>query len=199
MRSEKIARAGLGDRITLLLEDYRDLKGRYDKAMSIEMIEAVGANYLDTYLAKCSSLLEDHGAMLLQAITIQDQYYEQARKSVDFIQRFIFPGSFIPSVGAITESLGRVSDMKVFHLEDIGPHYAHDAAAVARALLREHRPGPAHRLSGELRAPLGVLPLLLRGRLRRAPARRRAVPADQARLPPRGDRHRMTARPTATR
>jgi cyclopropane-fatty-acyl-phospholipid synthase len=121
---EKIARAGLGDRITLLLEDYRDLKGRYDKAMSIEMIEAVGANYLDTYLAKCSSLLEDHGAMLLQAITIQDQYYEQARKSVDFIQRFIFPGSFIPSVGVITESLGRVSDMKVFHLEDIGPHYA---------------------------------------------------------------------------
>ena len=121
---ERIARAGLSDRITLLLEDYRDLKGRYDKAMSIEMIEAVGANYLDTYLAKCSSLLEDDGAMLLQAITIQDQYYEQARKSVDFIQRFIFPGSFIPSVGVIAESLGRVSDMKVFHLEDIGPHYA---------------------------------------------------------------------------
>jgi cyclopropane-fatty-acyl-phospholipid synthase len=121
---EKIARAGLGDRITLLLEDYRDLEGRYDKAMSIEMIEAVGASYLDTYLAKCSSLLEDHGVMLLQAITIQDQHYEQARKSVDFIQRFIFPGSFIPSVGVITESLSRVSDMKVFHLEDIGPHYA---------------------------------------------------------------------------
>jgi len=121
---DKIARAGLQDRITLLLEDYRELKGTYDKAMSIEMIEAVGADYLDTYLAKCSSLLEDHGAMLLQAITIQDQHYDQARKSVDFIQRFIFPGSFIPSVGVITESLGRVSDLKVFHLEDIGPHYA---------------------------------------------------------------------------
>lgn len=121
---EKIARLGLSDRITLLLEDYRDLRGRYDKAMSIEMIEAVGANYLDTYLSKCSSLLEDHGAMLLQAITIQDQYYAQARKSVDFIQRFIFPGSFIPSVGVIGESLARVTDLKVFHLEDIGPHYA---------------------------------------------------------------------------
>ncbi len=121
---EKIASAGLGDRITLLLQDYRDLEGRFDKAMSIEMIEAVGADYLDTYLAKCASLLEDHGAMLLQAITIQDQYYEQARKSVDFIQRFIFPGSFIPSVGVIADSLARVSDLKVFHLEDIGPHYA---------------------------------------------------------------------------
>ena len=121
---EKIARLGLSDRITLLLEDYRDLSGRYDKAMSIEMIEAVGANYLDTYLAKCASLLEDHGAMLLQAITIQDQFYAQARKSVDFIQRFIFPGSFIPSIGVIGDSLARVTDLKIFHLEDIGPHYA---------------------------------------------------------------------------
>jgi cyclopropane-fatty-acyl-phospholipid synthase len=121
---EKIARAGLEDQITLLLEDYRDLKGRYDKAISIEMIEAVGANYLDTYLAKCSSLLAPHGAMLLQAITIQDQFYEQARKSVDYIQRFIFPGSFIPSVDAISRSLTRATDLKIFNLEDIGPHYA---------------------------------------------------------------------------
>ena len=121
---EKIARAGLTDRITLLLEDYRDLKGRYDKAMSIEMIEAVGADFLDTYLRKCSALLEPHGAMLLQAITIQDQHYEQARKSVDYIQRYIFPGSFIPSVQAISASLTRVTDLKIFHLEDIGPHYA---------------------------------------------------------------------------
>ena len=121
---ELIAREGLGDRITLLLEDYRDLRGRFDKAMSVEMIEAVGADYLDTYLRKCSSLLEDHGAMLLQAITIQDQHYEQARRSVDYIQRFIFPGSFIPSVTAIAASLARCTDLKVFHLEDIGPHYA---------------------------------------------------------------------------
>jgi len=121
---EKVAAAGLGDRVTLLLDDYRDLRGRYDKLVSIEMIEAVGARYLDTYTAQCGRLLEPHGAMLLQAITLQDQVYEEALKSVDFIQRFIFPGSFIPSVSAITDSVRRSTDMKVFHLEDIGPHYA---------------------------------------------------------------------------
>jgi cyclopropane-fatty-acyl-phospholipid synthase len=121
---EKVAAAGLADRITLLLDDYRDLRGRYDKLVSIEMIEAVGARYLDTYTAQCGQLLEPHGAMLLQAITLQDQVYEEALKSVDFIQRFIFPGSFIPSVSAITDSMRRSTDMKLFHLEDIGPHYA---------------------------------------------------------------------------
>jgi cyclopropane-fatty-acyl-phospholipid synthase len=121
---EKVAAAGLDDRVTLLLDDYRDLRGRYDKLVSIEMIEAVGARYLDTYTAQCGRLLEPHGAMLLQAITLQDQVYEEALKSVDFIQRFIFPGSFIPSVSAITDSVRRSTDMKVFHLEDIGPHYA---------------------------------------------------------------------------
>ncbi len=121
---EQIAREGLAARITLLLEDYRDLRGEYDKAASIEMIEAVGAKYLDTYLRKCASLLRPDGAMLLQAITIRDQFYEQARKSVDYIQRFVFPGSFIPSIAVIQDSLARVTDLKLFHLEDIGPHYA---------------------------------------------------------------------------
>ena len=121
---EKIAAAGLADRVTLLLDDYRDLTGRYDKLVSIEMIEAVGARFLDSYTAQCSRLLEPHGAMLLQAITIQDQLYEEALGSVDFIQRFIFPGSFIPSVATITDSVQRATDLKVFHLEDIGPHYA---------------------------------------------------------------------------
>ncbi len=188
---EKIARLGLSDRITLLLEDYRDLRGRYDKAMSIEMIEAVGANYLDTYLAKCSSLLEDHGAMLLQAITIQDQHYEQARKSVDFIQRFIFPGSFIPSVGVITESLR--ADQRPQGVPPRGhrPALRDHAAPLARALLREHRTGARARLSRQLRAAVGVLPLLLRGRFRGAAARRRAAAADQAGLQAPGARHRM--------
>jgi cyclopropane-fatty-acyl-phospholipid synthase len=121
---ERIRRLGLEDRITLLLEDYRDLEGEYDKLVSIEMIEAVGARYLDTYMAKCCSLLRPDGAMLLQAITIQDQFYEQALRTVDFIQRFIFPGSFIPSVTAIADSVRRVTDFRVFNLEDIGPHYA---------------------------------------------------------------------------
>jgi cyclopropane-fatty-acyl-phospholipid synthase len=121
---EKIAARGLQERITLLFSDYRDLTGQYDKLVSIEMIEAVGAKYLDTYFAKCASLLKPTGAMLLQAITLQDQFYARALKAVDYIQRFIFPGSFIPSVTAITESVTRVTDMKVFNLEDIGPHYA---------------------------------------------------------------------------
>jgi cyclopropane-fatty-acyl-phospholipid synthase len=119
-----IAAAGLADRITLRLDDYRDLTGQYDKLVSIEMVEAVGARYLDTYFSKCSALLKPNGAMLLQAITLQDQYYQQALKMVDFIQRFIFPGSFIPSITAIADSVCRATDLKIFNLEDIGPHYA---------------------------------------------------------------------------
>lgn len=119
-----IEREGLGSRITLLLDDYRDLQGRYDKLVSVEMIEAVGHRYLGTYLGKLGALLEPHGAALIQAITLQDQYYEQALRSVDFIQRFIFPGSFIPSVTVILEAMRDQTDLKLFHLEDIGPHYA---------------------------------------------------------------------------
>ncbi len=124
LAAQRIAQAGLEDRVTLLLEDYRDLDGSYDKLVSVEMIEAVGHQYLDDYTAQCSRLLAPEGAMLLQAITIQDQFYEAALESVDFIQRYIFPGSFIPSVTAIVDSVRRSTDMKVFHLEDIGPHYA---------------------------------------------------------------------------
>src|SRR3954471_17740314 len=120
----KIEKLGLANRITLLFQDYRDLQGQYDKLVSIEMIEAVGADFLQTYLAKCSSLLKPDGMMLLQAITIQDQLYERALGQVDYIQRFIFPGSFIPSITAITTAATEATDLKVSHLEDIGPHYA---------------------------------------------------------------------------
>ena len=130
--AERIARAGLGDRITLRLDDYRDLGGQYDKLVSIEMIEAVGARFLDTYFNKCASLLKDSGAMLLQAITIQDQHYQAALRTVDFIQRYVFPGSFIPSVSAIGDSLRRATDLKIFHLEDIGPHYVRTLATWRR-------------------------------------------------------------------
>jgi cyclopropane-fatty-acyl-phospholipid synthase len=122
--SAAIAAAGVASRVTLLLEDYRDMRGQYDKLVSVEMIEAVGSRFLDTYFATCSRLLKPAGAMLLQAITLQDQYYEAALRSVDFMQRFVFPGGFIPSVTAISQSVRRVTDLKVFHLEDIGPHYA---------------------------------------------------------------------------
>jgi cyclopropane-fatty-acyl-phospholipid synthase len=137
---EQIERHGLGDRVTLLLEDYRALRGRYDKLVSVEMIEAVGAPYLDTYLAKCATLLREGGAMLLQAITIQDQDYRAQLRSVNFIQRYVFPGSFIPSVSAIADSLRRVTDLKIFHLEDIGPHYARTLAAWRRNFF-EHLAG----------------------------------------------------------
>ena len=120
----KIEKLGLANRITLLFQDYRDLQGQYDKLVSIEMVEAVGADFLETYLAKCSSLLKPSGTMLLQAITIQDQLYERALGQVDYIQRFIFPGSFIPSITAITTAASEATDFKVSHLEDIGPHYA---------------------------------------------------------------------------
>jgi cyclopropane-fatty-acyl-phospholipid synthase len=120
----RIAERGLGDRITVLLRDYRDLEGQYDKLVSIEMVEAVGAKYLDGYFRHCARLLKPEGAMLLQAITLRDQLYRRALRSVDFIQRHVFPGSFIPSIEALTRSLTRASDFKIFHLEDIGPHYA---------------------------------------------------------------------------
>ncbi|MGH8238575.1 MAG: class I SAM-dependent methyltransferase [Steroidobacteraceae bacterium] len=121
---ERVQAAGLEDRIEVICSDYRDLTGRYDKLVSIEMVEAVGHHYFDTYFAKCSALLQPHGAMLLQAITIADQRYERARRSVDFIQRYIFPGSCLPSVAAMSASIARATDMRIFHLQDIGPHYA---------------------------------------------------------------------------
>ncbi len=115
---------GLGDRITLLRNDYRDLEGQYDKLVSIEMIEAVGHEYLDTFFAKCASLLKPDGEMLLQAITISDQRYDKARRTVDFIKRYVFPGGFLPSLTAMTSSMTRVTDLRAISVEDIGPHYA---------------------------------------------------------------------------
>ena len=120
----RIDAAGLADRITLLRDDYRDLRGQYDKLVSIEMIEAVGYQYYDTYFRQCSDLLKPGGRMLLQAITIADQRYEGARKAVDFIQRYIFPGSCIPSVAVICDAIARVTDLRLVNLHDIGFDYA---------------------------------------------------------------------------
>jgi cyclopropane-fatty-acyl-phospholipid synthase len=121
---KKVRQADLHDRITVLKKDYRDLDGQFDKLVSIEMIEAIGHEYLDNYFAHCSSLLKDNGQMLLQAITIADQRYEQARQDVDFIKKYIFPGGFLPSIAAMSDAIARVTDTRIFHLEDIGPHYA---------------------------------------------------------------------------
>ncbi|MDI1300204.1 cyclopropane-fatty-acyl-phospholipid synthase family protein [Methylotenera sp.] len=120
----RVKAAGLDSKVTLLLEDYRHLTGTFDKLVSIEMIEAVGHQFYDTYFAKVSSLLKADGLALIQAITIADQRYENAKESVDFIQRYIFPGSCIPSNTAMLNSVTKVSDLRLFDLEDIGPHYA---------------------------------------------------------------------------
>ena len=120
---EQILREGLSDRIELLCEDYRNLTGTYDRLVSIEMIEAVGHHFLDAYFRACSDRLKDDGVMALQAIIITDQVYEAQLRTPDFIKRYIFPGSFIPSISAITDSVARVTDMRLFDLEDITPNY----------------------------------------------------------------------------
>jgi len=133
---ERIDGAGLGDRITLLADDYRDLVGTYDKLVSIEMIEAVGHQYFDTFFRCCSERLRPGGTMLLQAITITDQQYEAARDSVDYIKRHIFPGCCIPSVAAISASVARASRLRIVGLEDIGSHYATTLSHWRESLLR---------------------------------------------------------------
>jgi cyclopropane-fatty-acyl-phospholipid synthase len=120
----RVARAGLGDRVTVLLEDYRNLSGSYDKLVSIEMIEAVGADYLDTYFEQVGRLLKPEGLALIQAITIEDHRYEQALRAVDFIKRHVFPGSFIPSIRAMLSAKTRVTDLALLQLEDFGLSYA---------------------------------------------------------------------------
>jgi len=121
---QKVHNEGLEDRVTVLNQDYRDLDGHYDKLVSIEMIEAIGHQYMNTYFEKCSSLLKPDGMMLIQAITIKDQFYKSALKDVDFIKKYIFPGGFLPSVSAMSSAISKYTDMKLFHLQDIGPHYA---------------------------------------------------------------------------
>ena len=115
---------GLEDRITLLSKDYRDLEGQFDKLVSIEMIEAVGHEFHETYFRKCCELLRPDGQMLLQAITIADQRYDAYKTSVDFINRYIFPGGCLTSVTDMTRTMTEHTDMRVLHVEDIGPHYA---------------------------------------------------------------------------
>lgn len=119
----RVQAEGLQDQITVLLEDYRDLTGQFDKLISIEMVEAVGHHYIEGYFARCGELLKDDGLAIIQAITIEDHRYEQAVKSVDFIKRYIFPGSFIPSVSVLTNAAAS-GRLKLTNLEDIGPSYA---------------------------------------------------------------------------
>ncbi|MDC0661817.1 SAM-dependent methyltransferase [Marinobacter sp. SS21] len=121
---QRVKSEGLEARITLLANDYRDLSGQFDKLVSIEMIEAVGPEFLDSYIAQLSRLLKPDGQALIQAINLPEHRYLRAIRNVDFIQRYIFPGSFIPSFGAILESVRLRSDLVLTHVEDLGFHYA---------------------------------------------------------------------------
>jgi cyclopropane-fatty-acyl-phospholipid synthase len=121
---QRIRGAGLADRITLLQQDYRELHGQFDKLVSIEMIEAVGHRYLDEYFRQCGKLLRPNGSLVLQAIVMPERGYEQYLKSVDFIQRYVFAGGCLPSLGAMLGSVGRTTDLRFVHAEDFAPHYA---------------------------------------------------------------------------
>ena len=120
----QVAQAGLENRIDIILCDYRDHQGTYDRVVSIEMIEAVGHEFLGEYFRKIQDFLHPDGAALLQAITMPDQRYEQYLEGCDFIQRYIFPGSCVPSLSAITDSVRKRTDLKLVDIEDIAPHYA---------------------------------------------------------------------------
>jgi cyclopropane-fatty-acyl-phospholipid synthase len=137
---KRIEEQGLQDRVTLLLSDYRDLEGQYDKLVSIEMIEAVGHDFLPTYFRQCAHLLKPDGLMLLQAITIRDQRYQQAKHSVDFIQRYIFPGGALPSVNRMLEVISEDTDMNLHHMEDFGLHYARTLKLWHNNFKRAHTP-----------------------------------------------------------
>ncbi|EPG0610999.1 class I SAM-dependent methyltransferase, partial [Vibrio fluvialis] len=120
----EITRLGLEAQITLLKQDYRLLEGQFDKLVSIEMIEAVGKAYLPSYIEKCQSLLKPGGLMAIQAITIADQRYDYYSNNVDFIQKYIFPGGFLPSITVLTQMATRHTDFIVRDVFDIGMDYA---------------------------------------------------------------------------
>jgi cyclopropane-fatty-acyl-phospholipid synthase len=126
---QRVREAGLDDQVTVLLQDYRDLEGRYDRLVSVEMIEAVGWQYFDDYFRRCDELLSDDGLMLLQAITIDDRIYEIEKGAKSFANTHVFPGGCLPSQGLITGCLERVTSMKQVWVDDITAHYPPTLAA----------------------------------------------------------------------
>ena len=122
--AKRVADAGLGDRVTVVNQDYRDLGGVYDKLVSIEMIEAVGWRQLDTFFLTCARLLRPEGLMALQSIVIEDGSYERAKDHDDLVKRLVFPGGFLPSIEAIARSVASGTELRIVDLEDMGRHYA---------------------------------------------------------------------------
>ena len=121
---ERVEEAGLSDKVSILMQDYRLMDGQFDKVVSVEMLEAVGHKYLDLYFKKCHDLLKKNGILALQVITSPDSRYDSLRKGVDWIQKHIFPGSLLPSVAAINGAVNRTGDLTMVDLKDIGLHYA---------------------------------------------------------------------------
>ena len=188
--------AGLEDRVTVLLRDYRELEGSYDKLVSIEMIEAVGWKDFGTFFARCSDLLAPNGLMLLQAITIDDRAYHVEKGNRSFIATYIFPGGCLPSSEIIARCVSRRTDLHAVGLQDITADYAETLRHWRRRFL-----GAAGRRRGAglrraLPAPVEPLPRLLRGGLPRAAHPRRAAAAGQAAL---ARRHPGARRPRRAR
>ena len=137
---KRVAEAGLSDRITVLSEDWRDLQGKFDKLVSVEMIEAVDWRHHDEFLAACARLLVDGGLAALQAIVIDDRSFERAKRHDDFIRRMVFPGGCLPSITSLTRSFARATDLRIVDLEDIGRHYA-ETLRLWAANLASNEPG----------------------------------------------------------
>jgi cyclopropane-fatty-acyl-phospholipid synthase len=138
LAAERIAAAGLGDRVAVLGEDYRDVAGTYDKLVAIEMIEAVGHANLPAWFSACSARLAPAGRALVQAIVIRDQNERSARRTVDFIKRYVFPGGSLPSVQTLVGAAARASDLRLVHLEEITPHYAETLRRWRQRLAENH-------------------------------------------------------------
>jgi len=133
---ERMARAGLSDRVSIELADYREITGVYDFVVSIEMLEAVGHRFLPAYFGKCDEVLAPGGRAVIQVITIPDNRYLRYRLRPDYIQRFIFPGAHLPSLGAITRAL-RGTTLRIAGREDLAPHYGPTLAAWRQRLLEQ--------------------------------------------------------------
>ena len=178
--ARRFQNAGLGKRISLLKQDYRDLAGQYDKIASIEMIESVGAEYLPKFFQKCSELLAPDGVMALQTITIPEYRYKSYRRSVDFIQRYIFPGGLLPSFGSMGRR-PRIRDRSTHRVDRrFCPALCDHARGMASTLLAEYRVRQISGIRPELHQDLALLFVLLRGGLPRAANRGLADAAGEA-------------------
>jgi cyclopropane-fatty-acyl-phospholipid synthase len=129
MAKERVEQENLSDKVSVQMSDYRYLQGKFDKIVSIEMLEAVGHEFLDVYFKRCHELLKKDGILAIQVITCPDSRHDNLRKGVDWIQKHIFPGSLLPSVAAINQSINNTGDLTLVDLKDIGLDYARTLTA----------------------------------------------------------------------